>query len=497
MSAFYIGYQQTFWIINMGSCLTWFIDPNLFYSPRLIHRLAGRAVPTPVRANTDQVDTLPLVDILAVEPPTSPPTPLPSPGLTAQEQRDKFRGNCKPEPASEAGREAEVGHGCEPGQSRDEKDRLVTYYICRQQRTGLYMFFFEPNSIEHVFICFYDFLWHESRLMYWTLQESGNALGEETGQVLTRNDQLSFKSHTKETRKRKNKTGKDGKGRSKAKTTRKGKENKTTKRAKGIQESYNRKGRQVLKKRLSRFCVKDHSSVEPTEAQDMEPPKKRPRASPAPASSSKAKGPSKRQACKAPKEPKEPQPEEPQPKEPKPKRGAKPKKSNAAPAVASAKPTAKPKRQPKAKAKSSSTRRPRQQQVEIDDGHAVGDPVLAKSMMDFALQFDQKASHTSAAFKDTIKGQLTGLERHSLNLYWTTCRCGLKIHDEGKDGHHVSFNNFWSPQPWKMAIAAKVAHMIVPYLKCIYICFVGGLWKRYMTYNIQNFRDETAWRSTL
>ncbi|CAK9006784.1 unnamed protein product [Durusdinium trenchii] len=66
---------------------------------------------------------------------------------------------------------------------------------------------------------------------------------------------------------------------------------------------------------------------------------------------------------------------------------------------------------------------------------------LAQSLVDFALQFDEKDSPKSEPYKLKIKGDLTGLKAHTLNCYWSKCGCGLKIIAEGKDGHHCSFNN--------------------------------------------------------
>ncbi|CAK9029562.1 unnamed protein product [Durusdinium trenchii] len=84
---------------------------------------------------------------------------------------------------------------------------------------------------------------------------------------------------------------------------------------------------------------------------------------------------------------------------------------------------------------------------------------LAQSLVDFALQFDEKDSPKSEPYKLKIKGDLTGLKAHTLNCYWSKCGCGLKIIAEGKDGHHCSFNNVCSPESWKMAICAKIAYM--------------------------------------
>ena len=55
-----------------------------------------RPVPTPVRGPTDNLETQPM-DIMGAEAPTSPPPPLASPGLSADQHRKKFKAQCKPE----------------------------------------------------------------------------------------------------------------------------------------------------------------------------------------------------------------------------------------------------------------------------------------------------------------------------------------------------------------------------------------------------------------
>ena len=115
---------------------------------------------------------------------------------------------------------------------------------------------------------------------------------------------------------------------------------------------------------------------------------------------------------------------------------------------------------PKPKAKS----RARGRGSEVP-AHTPADPAdteLAQMLVDFAMNFDESDSPQSDSYKKKIKGMLSGLEEHSLNLYWSKCGCGLKIVAEGRDGHHCSFNNLWSPEPWKMAISAKIAYMTAP-----------------------------------
>lgn len=64
--------------------------PGLTYFPG-----AHRALPTPVRGNADNLDTQP-IDIMKVDPPTSPSATLPSPVLDAEQHRKNFRRQCKP-----------------------------------------------------------------------------------------------------------------------------------------------------------------------------------------------------------------------------------------------------------------------------------------------------------------------------------------------------------------------------------------------------------------
>ena len=56
-----------------------------------------RALPTPVRGHADNLETQP-IDIMNADVPKSPPA-VASPGLTADQNRKKFKDQCKPEKA--------------------------------------------------------------------------------------------------------------------------------------------------------------------------------------------------------------------------------------------------------------------------------------------------------------------------------------------------------------------------------------------------------------
>ena len=280
-----------------------------------------------------------------------------------------------------------------------------------------------------------------------TLKESG------APPILTRNDQLSFKSTRKQARKDKandkkngkGKTGKRGKGKvGKGKKKDQKKEKKNTGKGKGMSRK-----RQILKN---------------------SPTKQPPQQEPSGSSVDKPKGKGTKAGSSASPLPKRKREQKEGPKAkakatPKPKAKATPKpkvEENPKP-----KATTKPKAAPKPKAKR--VKKEKGQDEEESPKRTFND-MLVHDLLEFAHRFSSDDSVRDAAFKNNIRTMLAldTLKTCRLNIYWTRCSSGVTLLDAKLDVQHFSFNSSSAPEAYKAAVSIKLAEQTAPQLNCIY-----------------------------
>lgn len=81
-------------------------------------------------------------------------------------------------------------------------------------------------------------------------------------------------------------------------------------------------------------------------------------------------------------------------------------------------------------------------------------------MKEFALQFKYMKEDTHE-HRTTIREQLYDSKTCKLNIYWTTCRCGVKHIASGKDFTSYMFSRYKCPWVFKMLVAIAAGQMLV------------------------------------
>ncbi len=254
--------------------------------------------------------------------------------------------------------------------------------------------------------------------------------------VLTRNDQLSFKSQRKGARKEKGKgkAGKKNKGKGKSG---KGKGSKTEKTKKNGKQVNSPKGKVKSVESRRRKILKSASSSK----LNLETPSE---SSGGKGLNGVKKGDKKR---KCPKDTVKPAP--------KAKRGTKDPTAKKAKAVAT----------PKAKAKQNRGKGC----GECDEGKRDPNPELTQRLLGLAHHFGPFVSVRDDKFKTGIRSylELDTLQNCRLNIYWTRCSAGITLLETKSDIQHFSFNSSSCAESYKAAVsiglAAEVATRIVQF----------------------------------
>ena len=273
-----------------------------------------------------------------------------------------------------------------------------------------------------------------------TLKESG------APPILTRNDQLSFKSTRKQARKDKANDKKNGKG-------------KTGKRGKGKVGKGKKKDQKKGKKNTGKSISRKRKILKNS------PTKQPPQQEPSGSSVDKPKGKGTKAGSSASPLPKRKR-EQKEPKVgPKAKAKATPKpKMKATPKP---KATTKPKAAPKPKAKRVKTEKG---QDEEESQKPTFNAMLVHDLLEFAHRFSPDDSVRDAAFKNKIRTMLAldTLKTCRLNIYWTRCSSGVTLLDAKVDVQHFSYNSSSAPEAYKAAVSIKLAELTAPQLNCIY-----------------------------
>ena len=254
--------------------------------------------------------------------------------------------------------------------------------------------------------------------------------------MLTRNDQLSFKSQRKGARKEKGKgkAGKKNKGKGKSG---KGKGSKTEKTKKNGKQVNSPKGKVKSVESRRRKILKSSSSSK----LNLETPSE---SSGGKGLNDVKKGDKKR---KCPKDTVKPAP--------KAKKGTKDPTAKKAKAVAT----------PKAKAKQNKGKGC----GECDEGTRDPNPELTQRLLGLAHHFGPFVSVRDDKFKTGIRSylELDTLQNCRLNIYWTRCSAGITLLETKSDIQHFSFNSSSCAESYKAAVsiglAAEVATRIVQF----------------------------------
>ena len=298
--------------------------------------------------------------------------------------------------------------------------------------------------------------------------------------VVTRNDQLTAKAASKESRRqtiannKKQKGLKKGKKGGKKKNVKQAKKTKPAKKttspaSQALSKSPSKRKREILKR----------ASTKAVEAQQDETDEEKPPRKIRSAASSSA-GRSKKHV-----------PNGPEPQTVKPAGKAKAKAKGKAKAKAQARveketPSSKSKAKPKKTAAKSKAGKGKKEYLP-EQSPKLHDKAMIADLLEFARSMGGKGvDPKDASFKKSVRDELDELEWTRLNIYWSKAACG--VHAESRDVHYFGWTTTCAEPSYVAAIAVKCAHMAVPCFELLH-----APTKQSCLYNVsfykQNYED--------
>ena len=293
--------------------------------------------------------------------------------------------------------------------------------------------------------------------------------------MVTRNDQLSLKSANKEARRQKVRNNKAKKNKTKGSKGNKGKKNRKARKVKRgkaamkqiIPEvestvSPSKRNIQLLRKRsqeLADWWVESHpqSKKKSRKVESLPSGQSEPAASKVKTpKKSKNQGATDKQPAQAKRATKA-----------KAKHQASKEKDSKVSDAALKQPKAKAKAKAKGKAKAKAAARTNRGEAAMDESLHCQEQI--DTLIAFANEIGNNwDSVTSAAFKATVRQNVSDLNTTRLNIYWARTTAGVHVHELHKDMNHFSFNASSACAPFRVAVAAKCAELAAA---CLYNAF--------------------------